>query len=1170
MRSIFGGLIQTCWLAFLILLLAGCGGGGGGGFTTPDSLDITIRADRLQMPANAANFSPGLGSPFTVSVIVEVKPKASGAAAPNGTAVQITLENGVQGSVSIPDDPATEDVNEFTQRFLSISNTTASGQAQFYFTSAQPGTAVLIASVQDPVSGRTLTARLSITVGGGVSSGRPQDIFAAAIQSLFVRGTDLPTSSTVQIVVLDEADQPAADPPPGVNNVRVEMLSGGPNAGEILSGFNAKGGEVEGRVLLLATNNGIAQFNIRSGTLPGTVAFRFTVDREDNNIDNGVTNPLFNASAVSILPFLPPDTPLGIVTQNLPGAEQFVFYATLLQAEGGVPPYAWSIDSGALPPGLTLDPIGMISGTPTQAGTFQFVLRLSDQQAGVSVLQVFTLTVDAAPPLAVATTDLADGFKGVSYADVLVAEGGTAPYTWSITNGSLPPGLSLNASTGAISGTPTTVGDFNFVVQVRDANGFTAIAALGILVALPGDTLEIVTGALPDATPGQAYLVLLEATGGVPPYSWSLFAGTLPTGLTINAANGTISGTTTQVGSFDIAIQVRDSVGSTAVAGYTLTVGDGGGGGGGPAVASLDLLVSSPQLNSSGATPVTVTAVVKDINSNLVEGATVTFSTDPNDGGSLQVTRAVTDETGTAEALLNTPGNKTNRPVTVTATSGGISDTVTVQVVGTNITVNGPGSAVLGDAVQLSITLRDSGGNGIANTPLTITSSRGNAIGNPNPTTGLNGQATVTVTANVSGDDTLTVSGAGATAAHSLSVSADSFVFTTPSPSDPTTEVALGTPFTLTVRWTSSNVPVAGQQVNFSTSRGTLSGGDVSASSDLTDANGEASITVTATSAGPATITATAVGGPSTQIQILFIATDAETLDLQANPSVIGTNPPGSDGEQSNIVAVVRDADNNLVKGKTVTFTLTQDITGGTISPSSAVTDAFGRASAVYTAGSVPSAENGVEISATVVGEPEASDTARLTVAQRELFITLGTGNELTEDATRYFFPYNVLVTDAAGGPVANAQVSLSIIPLSFSKGFYEFPVGGNRWIQNTTAGPCPNEDINRNGILDPGEDYNNNQPTPRLDPGNVVTLSQATVTTDADGFALFDLVYAQQFANWVVVELTARASVSGTEATEVLVFALEGIASDFTDENTEPPGNPSPFGDSNSCFDTD
>ena len=155
-----------------------------------------------------------------------------------------------------------------------------------------------------------------------------------------------------------------------------------------------------------------------------------------------------------------------------------------------------------------------------------------------------------------------------------------------------------------------------------------------------------------------------------------------------------------------------------------------------------------------------------------------------------------------------------------------------------------------------------------------------------------------------------------------------------------------------------------------------------------------------------------------------------------------------------------------------------------------------------------------------------------------------------------------MLVTDASGNAVEGAQVSIAVNPTFYWKGFRAWD--GTSWAINITAGPCANEDLNENGILDAGEDINGNN---RLDPGNVVS-APATVTTGADGSFQFDQVYAKDFGDWVQVKLTAADEVSGTEATHTVPFVLPVIAADVGTQANAPPGETSPFGTGAACTD--
>jgi subtilisin family serine protease len=182
--------------------------------------------------------------------------------------------------------------------------------------------------------------------------------------------------------------------------------------------------------------------------------------------------------------------------------------------------------------------------------------------------------IAAVTPLSVVTTALPDVTPGVPYAAKLRATGGAAPYAWSFGSGALPAGLALAAS-GAISGTATAQSTSTFTVQVRDTAGTTATRSLS-LTALPVPPLRITTVNLPAGTVAASYSQLVTATGGVPPYAWSVAAaacpGGLPPGLSLDPATGTLSGTPTASGSFSFTAQVTDQPRSLASRLFLLTI----------------------------------------------------------------------------------------------------------------------------------------------------------------------------------------------------------------------------------------------------------------------------------------------------------------------------------------------------------------------------------------------------------------------------------------------------------------------------------------------------------------------------------------------------------------------------------------------------------------------
>lgn len=266
-----------------------------------------------------------------------------------------------------------------------------------------------------------------------------------------------------------------------------------------------------------------------------------------------------------------PPPGLVVVTASLPGGTNGSPYpTTALAAANGTGPYAFSLLSGSLPPGVTLT-AGALSGTPTADGVFWFTVRVTDAKNAVAdQLLSITVTAGTASALAILTsTPLAGATEGSSYSFGLSATGGLQPYTWTITAGSLPPGLTLSAATGVISGTPTGT-SAGFTVKVTDSTSPPAQTAT-LVATLPVNLAMSLGGTLPSATLGAAYSHTPAVTNGTAPYAWTLVSGTLPTGLTL-AANGLISGTPTVQGVTSFVLKVTDSAGATATAGFDILV----------------------------------------------------------------------------------------------------------------------------------------------------------------------------------------------------------------------------------------------------------------------------------------------------------------------------------------------------------------------------------------------------------------------------------------------------------------------------------------------------------------------------------------------------------------------------------------------------------------------
>ena len=277
---------------------------------------------------------------------------------------------------------------------------------------------------------------------------------------------------------------------------------------------------------------------------------------------------LIAASVPAIVGALP--SPLTVSTASLPNGEVGSAYSQTLAATGGTSPYTWAITVGTLPAGLTLNTsTGVISGTPTTAGTSSFTAAVTDSAAATATAAL-SITVNAA--VSITTASLPTGEIGSAYSQTLAASDGITPYTWSISVGTLPAGLSLNASTGVISGTPTAVGTTAFTAMVTDSAAHSATKALSITV---NDNLAVATVSLANGATGVAYSQTLTASGGVAPFTWSMSVGTLSAGLSLNGSTGVISGTPTGTGTSSFTVKVTDSLTRTAVAALSITINSG-------------------------------------------------------------------------------------------------------------------------------------------------------------------------------------------------------------------------------------------------------------------------------------------------------------------------------------------------------------------------------------------------------------------------------------------------------------------------------------------------------------------------------------------------------------------------------------------------------------------
>jgi uncharacterized protein YjbI with pentapeptide repeats len=312
--------------------------------------------------------------------------------------------------------------------------------------------------------------------------------------------------------------------------------------------------------------------------------------------------------------------PLTILTAALPATDiNNAGYSVQLQAAGGKPGAdTFTLASGTLPNGITLTSGGLLSGQPTQVGSFPVTIKATDGAANSGTMN-FTLVVNA-PFLITSGSGMPDGVIGQFYTVIpFTSTGGTSPFTWSATN--LAPGLSINPSTGVVSGTPTTVGSFNSIITETDS-------ALPPRSLSPGEPIRIAAplalspapGALPAGSIGVLYTLQFGSTGGLGSISFS--SSGLPVGATLNNS-GLLSFPSPNVSSISFAVSANDqsSPSPLHVNGlYTINFA-------GPVVGNVTFKTQPPNYVGGQASPNSPVIVhVADNASAPIAGANVTMS----------------------------------------------------------------------------------------------------------------------------------------------------------------------------------------------------------------------------------------------------------------------------------------------------------------------------------------------------------------------------------------------------------------------------------------------------------------------------------------------------------------------------------------------------------------
>jgi hypothetical protein len=564
--------------------------------------------------------------------------------------------------------------------------------------------------------------------------------------------------------------------------------------------------------------------------------------------------------------------------------------------------------------------------------------------------------------------------------------------------------------------------------------------------------------------------------------------------------------TTTSTGTSTVAVTT-----TTAVVSPTLTVTD------------FALFTDKTTMNNSGADKAQLTVVAVDANRNVVPGAKVSVATDQNSVFVPSSTQ--TDSSGAFLGNVSIGADKTDRDITLAVKVNGITKQTAVRVAGSKLTLQAATATPSpGQTVALTTTLVDSAGNPIPNVPVKLGGTIA-ALLNQTITTGLTGSASTSFAAPAaSGAYTITASGSG--------------------------------------------VNATDYHINVFTS----------------------------------------------EIKIADIPPDAKP-SLSASPNVLAVNAPGSTSNKSTLRFLFLDKSNNPIKNVRVRFidvTTGLPAIGASISSgtSTLFTDASGTVSADYISGQNSSPTNGITVKACYSGSDFSASvdsttgcpagatpvTALLTVAGQALAVSIGDDNVLQKGAGTYIKRFAVTVADAAGRAVAAAPVDISVDLTHYSKGEFSSPyfnesgdslalsdrlgltvVPPNVPAQAYPSDPaadnsgansprysvdpatkveriwCSNEDLNRNGNVDPGENLDgsldaNLQTTlePRKSDLIVSYDDPAITTTNAGGILVIKVEYSQRFATWLAYKVRVTANVAGSQGMAERLFVTDGVQADL------------------------
>jgi hypothetical protein len=684
-----------------------------------------------------------------------------------------------------------------------------------------------------------------------------------------------------------------------------------------------------------------------------------------------------------------------ILTTGLPSGTVGASYDARLAASGGTPPYAWS--AAGLPAPLAINrSTGEITGVPGSSGAFPVTITVTDS-ANQTASAAFMISIGPSTPPAVQITTgsvLPPGTVGTQYSFVISAVGGAGSYTFTQTGGSLPPGVQLGSG-GGLFGAPTTTGQFSFSVQASDGQGGTASGSFSITIN-PAP-LTITTGALSAISAGATIAIKFAASGGAPPYTFSI-AGSTPPGA-IFTTDGALTGTATSIGSYTFQVTATDSAKTTASKSFTLQVT--------PAALTI-----STSLLPSGQVGTPYSATIS-----------ATGGAPPYNWSALGVSGLAFFSSATNATLAGTPttAGTFSIPVTVTDTAGAKASATL------SLTINPPGLTVItaslpNGALNTAYSANLNASGGTAPYAWSFTGLPAGLSGSP--AGAITGTPTAAGTFNVTAKVT-DASGAAASATFSLTILAAPLTITTASVSP----VAVGSPFSVDFganggvppyTWKATGLPAG---ISFSAG-GTLSGaptspGDSPIVITVTDSTGTTvSETLTFSAVLPSAPTLTlsgfpATGSPATQPSSSITLDASYPVDITVNLTLTFAPLSGADDPNIQFATGGRTAQITIKAGSTASATNVA-IQTGTVAGTITITAQLFAAGQNITPTPPPTR--------TIVIPPSAPAIASVTAVRNATGFTVTViGYSTTRSVTQAVFQF----TAAAGSSVQTTSVTI-------------------------------------------------------------------------------------------------------------------------------------------------